>query len=144
MQINYYKIQKAIAEFIYLFIILFFCYTAVNKLMNLESFRTNLVKTSIFSIKTANYFSYLVIIIELFVVTVLLFFKQKGLLLFCFLILIFTLYISFLRFKGFYEVCGCGGILNGLQYKYHILINLCLIIGSIYCYLILNKNSDEK
>ncbi|WP_395051965.1 MauE/DoxX family redox-associated membrane protein [Flavobacterium sp.] len=144
MQIKKYKIQKTIAEFIYLFIILFFCYTAVNKLMNLESFRTNLVKTSVFTFEIANYFSYLVIILEIFVVIILLFFKQKGLLLFCFIILIFTLYISFLNFKGFYEVCGCGGILNGLQYKYHLLINLSLIISSLYCYLILNKANNEK
>lgn len=141
---NIIKFQKILAECIYLFIIAFFCYTASNKLLNIESFRTNLIKTSVFGIDTAYYLSGLVILIEFLVVIVLLFFKKKGLILFCFLMSIFTLYISFLRFKGFYEVCGCGGILNGLQYKYHLIINICLIVGSIYCYLILNKYNDEK
>lgn len=138
------KIQKFIAEIIYLFLIFFFCYTAVNKYMNIESFRMNLVKTSLFSIKTAHFFSYIIILLEIVAVAFLLFFKKKGLLLFSFIMLVFTLYISFLRFKGIYEVCGCGGILNGLQYKYHLLINFFLILSSIYCYIILNKTCDEK
>jgi hypothetical protein len=138
------KFQKVLAEIIYLFLIFFFCYTAFNKLINVESFRTNLIKTSIFKSETAFYFSYLVIFLELIIVTVLLFYKNKGLLIFCFTMLIFTLYISFLRHNGLYEVCGCGGILNGLQYKYHLIINLSLIFGSLYCFLIFNKISDEK
>lgn len=144
MQIKNYRSIKIIAEITYLIIISFFCYTAINKLMNLESFRTNLVKTSIFTFKIAYYFSYLVIMLELFVVIILLFFKQKGLLLFCFIMLIFTLYISFLNFKGFYEVCGCGGVLNGLQYKHHFFINTVLIFSSIYCYIIFNLSNNEE
>ena len=56
MIINYQKNNKILAEIVYLFLIAFFCYTAVNKLMNLESFRINLMKTSLFSEAIAKYF----------------------------------------------------------------------------------------
>jgi hypothetical protein len=126
------KFQKIVAEAIYLFLIAFFCYTAVNKMINIESFRTNLIKTSLFDIKNAEWFSIVVIVWELAIVLILLFYKKIGLLSFCFTMLFFTLYISFLKFKGLYEVCGCGGILNGLKYEYHLIINIFLMLGGFY------------
>ena len=139
-----FKIQKIFIEIIYLFLIFFFCYTAFNKFMNLSSFRTNLIKTSLFNINTAKIFSLIVIFWELLVVIFLLFYKKTGLYLFCFTMLIFTLYISFLKFKGFYEVCGCGGILNGLGYLYHFMINIGLIFGGLYLLYISKNETDEK
>ncbi|OXA80224.1 hypothetical protein B0A58_02630 [Flavobacterium branchiophilum NBRC 15030 = ATCC 35035] len=136
--------KKLIAESIYLLLIFFFSYTSINKLMNLDSFRTNLIKTTLFSEEFANIFSVIIIIIEISIILLLIISKMKGLLVFCFLILSFTLYISFLRYKGLYEICGCGGILNGLSYKYHILINIRLIISSLYSFYIFNYISDEK
>ena len=127
------KIIKIVAEIIYLFLIFFFCYTASNKLVNLESFRTNLMKTSLFSEYFAKIFSLVIIGLEFLIVILLLFYKKIGLLIFTFTMLIFTTYISFLRFKGLYEVCGCGGILNGLQYQYLLDINIGLILGSFFC-----------
>jgi hypothetical protein len=138
------KIKKYFSEAIYLFLIFFFCYTALNKLMNLESFRTNLIKTSFFNIDSAKYFSLIVIFWEIVVVLLLLFIKKIGLLTFSFTMLTFTLYISFLRFKGLYEVCGCGGILNGLHYQYHLIINICLMLGGLYLLIITNIKVNEK
>ena len=138
------KVHETIAGFIYLFLISFFCYTAVNKLMNLQSFRINLVKTSLFSEDVANWFSVAVIIIEIVVILILLFYKKVGLFLLSCLILIFTVYISFLRFKGLYEVCGCGGVLNGLKYSHHLSINIALFFGALYSTFIFNKQINEK
>ena len=143
MKIKFYKAHKILAEMVYLFLIAFFCYTASNKLINLTSFQTNLIKTTMFSKEVANWFSVLVVIFEFVVVLILLFNKKIGLWLFSSTLLIFTLYISFLRSQGLYEVCGCGGVLNGLSYSYHLLINILLIIGSVYC-LIIQINSYEK
>lgn len=139
-----YKIQKIIAEIIYLFLIFFFCYTAVNKLVKLDSFKNNLIKTTLFSKDLADIFSVLIIALEVFIILILMFYKKKGLLIFGFTMLIFTLYISILRFKGLYEVCGCGGVLNGLKYQYHLLINIGLIVGSLYSFYIFNIINDEK
>lgn len=133
------NIQKFLADAFYLFIIVFFSYATTNKLINLNSFRVNLIKTSLFSENLANLFSIIVIALEVFVILILIFFKKKGLLIFSFTILIFTLYISYLKFKGFYEVCGCGGILNGLDYQYHFLINIILIFISFYSYIIISS-----
>ncbi|RTY74323.1 MauE/DoxX family redox-associated membrane protein [Flavobacterium sp. LS1R10] len=139
-----YKIQKVIAEIIYLFLIFFFCYTAVNKLVKLDSFKNNLIKTTLFSKDLADVFSVVIIALEVFIILILMFCKKKGLLIFGFTMLIFTLYISLLRFKGLYEVCGCGGVLNGLKYQYHLLINVVLTIGSLYSFYIFNIIDDEK
>ena len=143
MKIKYYKVHKILAEIVYLLLIAFFCYTASNKMVNLNSFQTNLIKTTMFSKEVANWFSVLVVIFEFIIVLILLFYKKIGLWIFSGTILIFTLYISFLRSQGLYEVCGCGGVLNGLSYSYHLLINILLIIGAVYCLIIL-FNSDEK
>lgn len=144
MTVNTNKFQKIFAETIYLFLIAFFCYTSVNKMINIDAFRENLIKTSVFSESIAFYFSVFVIILEVIVILILLFFKNKGLLIFCFIMLVFTLYISYLRFQGLYEVCGCGGILNGLNYNSHLLINICLIIGSLYSFYISKNLPDAK
>lgn len=130
------KIVKIFADIIYLFLISFMCYTASNKLVNIDAFKTNLIKTTVFSINQAFYFSYFVIILEVVIILVLLFKKMSGLIIFFITILIFTLYISFLRFKGLYEVCGCGGVLNGLKYEYHLLINVGLMVGGLFCILV--------
>ena len=128
-----------VAEAIYFFLIFFFCYTAANKLVNLESFRVNLIKTSLFDTTSAYYFSFIVIFIELITVTVLIINKYIGMILFLFVISMFTIYISYLKHEKLYEVCGCGGILNGLEYKYHFIINLFLLFGSIFSLYVVNK-----
>jgi len=121
------------AEIIYLFILFFFCYTAANKLVNIDSFKTNLIKTTLFTKETAHYFSYVVICLEILVIGLLIFKKQIGLFAFVITMFIFTLYISYLRYNQLYEVCGCGGILNGLEYRYHFIINLSLLLSGLFC-----------
>lgn len=135
---------KAFADIVYLFLISFMCYTASNKLINIDAFKTNLIKTTIFSVEAAFYFSYFVIFLEIVIILIMLFKKIEGLAIFSATILIFTLYISFLRFRGLYEVCGCGGVLNGLKYEYHLAINFALIIGSVFSYLTFNFLKNEQ
>ena len=144
MELNFSKLKKYSGEIIYLFLIFFFCYTAFNKLYNIESFRTNLIKTSLFNIESAKYLSIIVISYEILIVLLLFFYKKLGLLFFAITISVFTIYISYLRFKGLYEVCGCGGILNGLHYNYHLLINILLIICSLYSLFIFKYEDNEK
>ena len=144
MKITNSSIIKFFGEAIYLFLIFFFGYTSFNKLINIESFRTNLIKTTIFSVEMANIFSVLIIVLECLVILILFINKKLGLLIFCLTIIIFTLYISYLRFKGLYEVCGCGGVLNGLKYQYHFIINMGLIIGSFLSYSIFKNPVYEK
>lgn len=141
---NIRRFQKKLAEIVYLFLIFFLCYTASNKLLKLDSFKTNLIKTTLFSKDMANVFSIIVISFEILLVLLLIFFKTKGLLFCGFMMLTFTLYISFLRFKGLYEVCGCGGVLNGLEYKYHFLINIGLLLGALFAFFTFKAFENEK
>ncbi len=78
------------------------------------------------------------------VVVLLIIYKKIGLLIFSFTMALFTLYISYLKFKGFYEVCGCGGILNGLEYKYHLFINLSILLASLYALYYFNFLENEQ
>jgi hypothetical protein len=134
------SVDKVLNEIAYLFIIFFFSYTAINKLLNIESFRTNLIKTSLFDVYSAHYFSFIVIFWEFIVIILLLFYKKIGVLTFTLTMLLFTIYISFLKSKRLYEVCGCGGVLNGLDYKYHFAINIFLILLGLF----LLKNVYQK
>ena len=56
----------------------------------------------------------------------------------------FTLYISMLRYLGKYEICGCGGILNGLSYATHLIININLIIAALFVQTTLSKKTIKN
>jgi hypothetical protein len=125
------SILKLFTQVIYYFLILFISYTMMNKLLAIESFQVNLLKTGVFSNTMAVYLSYIVIISEFLVLLILVFRKKTGSMLLLIMLAIFTIYISWLRFYGRYEVCGCGGVLNGLAFKYHFMINMTLIFFAI-------------
>jgi len=49
----------------------------------------------------------------------------------------FSIYIVILHLLNRYEICGCGGILNGLSFTTHLAINIGIIIILTY---LLKKN----
>jgi hypothetical protein len=130
-------VKNTAIQVIYYFLILFISYTMMNKLLAIKSFQVNLLKTGLFDNATAIYLSYIVIITECLVLLILIFRKKTGTILLLIMFVIFTIYISVLRYYGRYEVCGCGGVLNGLEFKYHLIINLALVFFS---YLLFNAN----
>lgn len=103
-------------------------YVFANKALDISAFQMNIFKTGIFNEKNSNILAYVVLIVELSSIILLLINKRLGLDFLLILLLAFTLYISILFYLGRYEVCGCGGILNGLSYKVHLLINILLIV----------------
>lgn len=110
----------------------------MNKLLQVDSFQLNIAKTAVFPEKLIEFVSYSVMLIEVIAIILLVFKKKHGLV-FCFyMFLSFTFYIIYLRFFDKYEVCGCGGVLNGLSFPIHLLINLSLI--SISLFLAKNEN----
>ena len=58
--------------------------------------------------------------------------KYYGLVLSLSMMSLFTLYIIVLYAMGRYEVCGCGGIMNGLDFKSHLFVNILLICIIVY------------
>lgn len=135
ISIQYNRKETPLANLLYYFILLFLSYTSLNKIMNLDSFQMNLMKTGLFQESAASELSLLVITSEFLVILLLLFNKKAGTAVVTMMITVFTVYIFFLQTNGLYEVCGCGGVLNGLEFKYHLLINLSLITASCYCFI---------
>ena len=109
-------------------LVFFFSYTCFHKIYNIEAFQFNIARTAVFPEQYISIVSYLVIGLELLVISLLLFIKRTGLLVFIGVMGLFTIYIIWLYVMGKYEVCGCGGILNGLAFKYHLSINLLMMI----------------
>lgn len=120
--------KKNVSEIIYYLLILFMSYVFANKALDISAFQMNIFKTGIFSERISNLLAYIVLAIEFSSIILLLVNKKLGLDFLLILLLVFTLYISVLFYLGRYEVCGCGGILNGLSYKVHLLINILLIL----------------
>ena len=107
-------------------------YVFANKALDIDAFQSNLFKTGLFSDSAANTLAYFILIMELGSIILLLTNKILGLKVLFYMFIVFTLYISILKFLNKYEVCGCGGVLNGLSYEKHLIINISLIIISFF------------
>lgn len=125
------RTNMIILDALVMIFIFFFIYTGVYKLMNIEAFRFNLARTGMYPDSWLLILPYFIVSMELSVVAFLLFQRNLGIPLFGFVMTVFTAYIIYLFYSGRYEICGCGGILNGLQFEYHLTVNLFLVILSI-------------
>ena len=110
-----------------LLIIGFFAYTLVNKLLQFDAFKLNLARTGIFEARMVDLVAYFAVTMEAASILLLVFSRKWGLRFALLMMVAFTLYILYLATTGHYEVCGCGGVLNGLKFQWHLLINLVLI-----------------
>lgn len=119
--------KEKLSNLFYSGLIFFMSYVFINKALDVQSFQMNIFKTGLFSGIMAKVISYIALALELFCIILLIANKQKGLRFLFIILTIFTLYISVLRSLNRYTVCGCGGILNGLSYTSHLIINLILI-----------------
>jgi putative oxidoreductase len=108
-------------------LILLWVYTATSKLTNFSKFERELANQT-FSYTTAQILLWLIPTIELIAGFLLLFIKTRfaGLLLSCFLMVLFTGYIA-LVLLGYYDrvPCSCGGVLKQLGWQAHFWFNLC-------------------
>lgn len=136
------NIEPFLRTLLYYGLILFISYTLMNKLLNIQSFQMNIAKTGVFSNTLIYVVSYLTLFIEFISILFLVFTKKAGLIFTFFMFSIFTIYIGYLRFFDKYEICGCGGILNGLSFNIHLLINIGLI--TITYYLIDHKRKTNE
>ncbi len=122
------KNKKTVSDFIYYFLILFLTYIFVNKALDISAFISNIFKSGLYSPNSARILAYFVLFIELGNIIFLVFSKNKGLKISFWLFIVFTIYITFLNISNRYEVCGCGGVLNGLSFEIHFIINVTLIL----------------
>lgn len=122
------KVYNILYRILLLSIIVFFSYTMINKATNMTAFLLNIAKTGIFPVDLIDIVAYSALLIELSCIVLLIFNEKRGIQASLLMMITFTLYIVVLYLKNRYEVCGCGGILNGLPFLPHLSINLLIIV----------------
>lgn len=134
--------RKLIIEIIsYIFIILFL-YTGLSKLIDNAVFREQIAVTPIFS-KSASFISWFLPSVEIFV-SILLFlpkWKQLGMYVSLILMSLFTGYIIYIINVDEKLPCSCGGVIELLSWKQHLVLNGLLILFLIIGISLLNRNN---
>ena len=126
------KPKEFFIQLISILIITLWIYTAINKLMNIDLFKSQLSRQALIG-EFAGIMIWLLPTIEL-LAAILLFFQRSrkaGMLLSFSLMAIFTGYIA-LAVVGYWEniPCSCGGVLNQLGWKDHLWFNLFFLVIS--------------
>lgn len=132
-------IQK-ITWIVSLLFILLFVYAAVSKLLDFETFQIQLGQFSLLS-TFAEWIAWGVILIEIFI-ALLLFFENTrllGLYMSFFLMILFTVYVFVIINFATYVPCSCGGVLEALGWKDHLIFNVFLMVIALIGILIQRK-----
>ncbi|WP_312067579.1 MauE/DoxX family redox-associated membrane protein [Empedobacter sp.] len=124
--------MRKIAPFIqtlicYLFIVLFI-YAAVSKLMDFETFQTQLGQSPLLA-SYAIPISYGIIAIELVTAVLLMFERTRKLALqiSLFLMVMFTTYIIIILHFTAFTPCSCGGVLEKMGWTEHLIFNIVFV-----------------
>ncbi|HEU4789342.1 MAG TPA: DoxX family protein [Flavobacterium sp.] len=144
MKLSVSQTNKITVFICYLYILLF-TYAAVSKLLDFENFSVQLGQSPLLS-AFANVISWLVPLIEILIVLMLVFPRFRLVALFASfnLMLMFTAYIFIvLNFSSFIP-CSCGGILEKLGWKEHLIFNIAFILLAIVGILIIRNSAAEK
>lgn len=128
------KVRLYFYRILFFTILAFLGYTLVNKLLGFHSFAMNIVKTGLFQGAWVDIVACYALMAEFTCIALLLYKPKVGAVVSIFVMLSFSIYIIFLKALGRYVICGCGGILNGLTFHWHILINFLIISSLIYIY----------
>lgn len=125
-------------------LILLFVYTALSKLDGLSQFRAVLLQSPLLS-NRSQFFSLAIPVTELFV-AFLLFFPRTRLWGFYgafALMLLFTLYITYMLNFTPHLPCSCGGVLKQLTWKQHLIFNIVFTFLSLAGVFLHKRRSGE-
>ncbi len=134
-----------ITETICLLFILLFIYASASKLMDFQHFRIELGQSPLLS-AFADQLSVIVPVIEIIICVLLLIpkFKPAGLLGAYGLMVMFTAYIFIILNYTSFVPCSCGGVLEKLGWKEHLVFNLFFVGLSIVGLLMYSKSDQLK
>jgi len=121
--------RKITVEIISALLVILFCYAAVSKLENTPLFRVQLGKSPL----TSGHESLIAIAVpcsELMISMLLIFRSTRftGLILSFFIMLLFTIYIIIILNFSYYVPCSCGGVLQGLSWRTHVIFNCTFLV----------------
>lgn len=119
-------INKAlITDLISALFILLFVYTATTKLIEHDNFKAVIAQSPLIG-ETANILSWLLPILELFTAMLLFFpsIRKWGFTSSLILMLIFTLYITYMISFAKNLPCSCGGVISLMTWSQHLVFNI--------------------
>lgn len=126
--------KAIVVELIVLLYILLFVYAAVSKLLDFDKFQVQIGQSPLLS-AFAGPISVLVPGLELFIVLLLCLSKFRfwGLLASFHLMVLFTMYIFFILHYSSNIPCSCGGILEALDWREHLVFNSIFLFLALFC-----------
>ncbi len=135
------KLPPYITEVLAALLILLFVYTALSKLINVNTFENALSESPVLD-KYAHSIAVILPLTEL-ITSVLLFIpahREKGFVLSFFLLFSFTFYIACMLLFALPLPCSCGGVLQSLTWPQHLIFNCFFTFLSALGWLIESKN----
>jgi hypothetical protein len=134
--------KNTIIEIIAIWFVILFLYTSISKLMDYSVFREQIAQSPILK-PFAAWIGWMLPLGE-FIVALLLFIprtRSKGLYAATALMIFFTLYIGAILLLDDHVPCSCGGIIELLSWKGHLIFNgVC--IGLAVTAIFLQRNDD--
>lgn len=138
-------IKNTIVEIICLSYILLFVYAAVSKLMDFENFRIQLGQSPVLG-PFAEIMAILVPFLELAIAVSLAIprFRFWAIISSFLLMFLFTIYIYIILKYSSFIPCSCGGILENMTWKQHLVFNIIITVGAGICMFLLPVELSKK
>lgn len=135
-------IRNLIIEIICLLFVLLFVYAATSKLMDFQKFKIELGQSPLLS-AFAEWFAVLVPTAEFIICTLLIIpkFRIIGLISAYGLMVMFTAYIFIILNYTSFVPCSCGGVLEKLDWKSHMIFNLVFVFLGFLGILLYNRST---
>lgn len=114
------------------FFVLLFTYASISKLLDFENFQVQIAQSPLLS-AYAGFISYFTIVIELFCVVLLIVPKMRllGLYMSLGLMAAFSIYIYLILNYSDFVPCSCGGILEKMGWKEHLIFNIVCVFMAV-------------
>lgn len=128
MKVSHTTRNRVLFTVSYLYILLF-VYAAVSKLIDFENFQAQIGQSPLLSVLAA-YVSVGVIILEISIAIMLAvpYLRIAGLYMAFTLMVIFTVYIYLILNYSSFVPCSCGGILENMGWKEHLIFNIAFAV----------------
>jgi hypothetical protein len=122
-------LRKSLTNLTTAVLVLLFSYAATSKLITFKDTSHQIAQVSILH-PIANFIAWSVPAIELGVSFLLLIPTRRtlGLYLSFVLMLLFTIYISWILLMNDTLPCSCGGVISNLSWKFHLLLNIAVLL----------------
>lgn len=123
------KKQSLLIDVISYFFVILFLYASVSKMLDFENFQVQISQSPLLS-SYAGSISFLVIIVELIITALLITpkFRNFGLYGSLSMMTAFTMYIYLILEYSEFVPCSCGGILENMSWRTHLIFNACCVL----------------